>query len=52
MFHTRHFAASCYPHTRKPGNITMENAVGTEAMDDLRRRGIGLKKRRTGVWAG
>jgi gamma-glutamyltranspeptidase/glutathione hydrolase len=39
MFHTRHFPASCYPRTRKPGNIAMENAVGTEVMDDLRRRG-------------
>jgi gamma-glutamyltranspeptidase/glutathione hydrolase len=39
MFHTQHFPGSFYPRTRKPGNITIETAVGPQVLDDLRRRG-------------
>lgn len=44
MFHTQHFPSSFYPRGRKPGNITIETAVGAQVLDDLRRRGHRLEE--------
>ncbi|MBA4784891.1 MAG: gamma-glutamyltransferase family protein [Rhizobiales bacterium] len=39
LFHTSHFPGSFYPRTSSPGEIMVESNIGTEVLDELRRRG-------------
>ena len=39
LFHTTHFPASFYPRSRSPGQIMVEESVGTDVLAELRARG-------------
>lgn len=39
LFHTTHFPSSFYPRTRSPGNLMIEETIGSAALRELRSRG-------------
>jgi Gamma-glutamyltransferase len=39
LFHTSHFPGSFYPRTSSPGEIMVESSIGTDVLEELRRRG-------------
>jgi gamma-glutamyltranspeptidase/glutathione hydrolase len=39
MFHTEHFPSSFYPRLAKPGRLVVEDRLGVDAIEELRRRG-------------
>lgn len=39
LFHTQHFPSSFYPREARPGQITVEESLGEEALAELVRRG-------------
>ncbi len=43
LFHTAHFPSSFYPRGMKPGHLLVEESVGEETLDDLRKRGHDLE---------
>ncbi|PMR75633.1 gamma-glutamyltransferase family protein [Billgrantia endophytica] len=39
LFHTTHFPSSFYPRTRSPGNLMVEETIGTAALRELKDKG-------------
>lgn len=39
LFHTSHFPSSFYPRTSSPGEIMIEENIGKDVIDELKRRG-------------
>jgi gamma-glutamyltranspeptidase/glutathione hydrolase len=39
MFHSEHFPSSFYPRTAKPGRVVVEDRIGADVIEELRRRG-------------
>lgn len=39
LFHTSHFPSSFYPRTSSPGEIMIEENIGEDVIDELKRRG-------------
>jgi gamma-glutamyltranspeptidase/glutathione hydrolase len=48
MFHTTHFPSSFYPREAHPGQLLVEDRLGTEVIAELERRGHRIL--RTGPW--
>lgn len=44
LFHTQHFPSTFYPREARPGQLTVEESVGAEAIADLKRRGHALEE--------
>lgn len=44
LFHTQHFPSTFYPREARPGQLTVEESVGKEAIADLVRRGHALEE--------
>jgi gamma-glutamyltranspeptidase/glutathione hydrolase len=39
MFHSEHFPSSFYPRAAKPGRLVVEDRIGADVIEELRRRG-------------
>jgi gamma-glutamyltranspeptidase/glutathione hydrolase len=49
IFHTTHFPSSFYPRDASPGTLVVEDRVGADVLDELRRRGHDVQV--AGAWS-